>query len=72
MYFGLIYEDMKIIRNVAGCLKPCNYLEYKFHGEPMPSTFDSSGDSIIYRVVFLTGPPYFQYQNEKQVAANQD
>ena len=27
---------------------------------------------IIYRVVFLTGPPDLQYQNEKQVAANQD
>ena len=27
---------------------------------------------MIYRVVFLTGPPDFQYQNEKQVAANQD
>ena len=26
----------------------------------------------IYRVVFLTGPPDFQYQNEKQVAATQD
>ena len=26
----------------------------------------------IYRVVFLTGPPDFQYQNEKQVAVNQD
>ena len=26
----------------------------------------------MYRVVFLTGPPDFQYQNEKQVAANQD
>ena len=26
----------------------------------------------IYRVFFLTGPPDFQYQNEKQVAANQD
>ena len=25
-----------------------------------------------YRVFFLTGPPDFQYQNEKQVAANQD
>ena len=25
----------------------------------------------MYRVVFLTGPPDFQYQNEKQVAANQ-
>ena len=24
------------------------------------------------RVVFLTGPPDFQYQNEKQVAANRD
>ena len=28
--------------------------------------------SHLYRVVFLTGPPDFQYQNEKQVAANQD
>ena len=26
----------------------------------------------LYMVVFLTGPPDFQYQNEKQVAANQD
>ena len=26
----------------------------------------------LYRVFFLTGPPDFQYQNEKQVAANQD
>ena len=26
----------------------------------------------IYRVVFLTVPPYFQYQNEKQVADNKD
>ena len=26
----------------------------------------------IYRVFFFTGPPYFQYQNEKRVAANQD
>ena len=25
-----------------------------------------------YRVVFLTVPPDIQYQNEKQVAANQD
>ena len=25
-----------------------------------------------YRVFFLTGPPDLQYQNEKQVAANQD
>ena len=27
---------------------------------------------VIYRVLFLTVPPDFQYQNEKQVAANQD
>ena len=25
-----------------------------------------------YRVLFLTAPPDFQYQNEKQVTANQD
>ena len=28
-------------------------------------------DTDWYRVVFLTGPPDFQYQNEKQVAVNQ-
>ena len=34
--------------------------------------FLSCGNSLTYRVVFLTGPPDLQYQNEKQVAANQD
>ena len=34
--------------------------------------FWSALSNAIYRVVFLTGPPDFQYQNEKQVAANQD
>ena len=29
------------------------------------------GKSWMYRVFFLTVPPNFQYQNEKQVAANQ-
>ena len=28
--------------------------------------------ATMYRVGFLTGSPDFQYQNEKQVAANQD
>ena len=28
--------------------------------------------NYIYRGVFWTGPPDLQYQNEKQVAANQD
>ena len=28
--------------------------------------------AATYRVFFLTGPPNFQYQNEKEVAANQD
>ena len=27
--------------------------------------------NFSYRVVFLTGPPNFQYQNEKRLAANQ-
>ena len=33
---------------------------------------ETQGTLTFYRVVFLTGPPDFQYQNEKQVAANQD
>ena len=27
---------------------------------------------VIYRVVFLTGPPDFQYQNEKTCSANEE
>ena len=27
---------------------------------------------ILYRVVFLTGPPDFQYQNEKTCSANEE
>ena len=29
-----------------------------------------SAHLLIYRVVFLTGPPNFQYQNEKTCSAN--
>ena len=28
--------------------------------------------NAIYRVVFLTGPPDFQYQNEKTCSANEE
>ena len=34
--------------------------------------FSQMTPKVCYRVVFLTGPLNFQYQNEKQVAANQD
>ena len=27
---------------------------------------------VMYRVVFLTGPPDFQYQNEKTCSANEE
>ena len=35
-------------------------------------TKNDDNDYDNYRVLFLSVPPDFQYQNEKQVAANQD
>ena len=45
-----------------------NFILLKNHLESLP---DYQNAFCTYRVVFLTGPPDFQYQNEKQFAANQ-
>ena len=41
-------------------------------GNNQQATQQQESFTFLYRVVFLTGPPDFQYQKEKQVAANQD
>ena len=51
------------IINLLGCAEK--------NDDKTKHTYNKRG-LYLYRVVFLTGPPDFQYQNEKQVAANQD
>ena len=41
-----------MIERITGCGKPCNYLEYKFHGGKHPSSFP--GDHCIFSFYALT------------------
>ena len=41
------YEELEVIQTMTGCKKPCNYLEYKFHGGSLPSAFNSSGYPFV-------------------------
>ena len=52
IYFELKYEELEVIQTKTGCGKPCNYLEYKFQGGPVPSSFKLS-DSSDYFVFSL-------------------
>ena len=54
MYFKMRYEELGMIESMTGCRKPCNYLEYKFHGEKIPTSFKSSGDHYIFSVLAQT------------------
>ena len=47
------YEELEVIETMTGCGKPCNYLEYKFFKERIPSSF-SSGDYFVISVVAQT------------------
>ena len=38
---------------MTGCGKPCNYLEYKFHGAGIPSSFNS-GDHFVFSLLAQT------------------
>ena len=58
IYYELKYEELEFIRRVTGCGKPCNYLEYKFHGEAIPSSFKLS-DSSNYFVFSLLAQTRF-------------
>ena len=50
---------------------------HHFQGHPrnvkviIPKTSFICNTKRLHKVVFFTDPPYFQYQNEKRVAANQ-
>ena len=46
------YEELDMIERITGCGKPCNYLEYKFHGGKHPTSFP--GDHIIFSFYALT------------------
>ena len=48
IYYELKYEELEFIRRVTGCGKPCNYLEYKFHGDAIPSSFKLSESSNYF------------------------
>ena len=52
LYFKMRYEELDVIERITGCGKPCNYLEYKFHGGKHPSSFP--GDHIFFSFYALT------------------
>ena len=47
---------------MTGCGKPCNYLEYKFHGGGISSSFDS-GDHFVFSL--LTETRYTSAEREE-------
>ena len=50
------HEELEVIQSMTGCKKPCNYLEYKFHGGSLPSSFNSGFPfvSLVSRTRFTT------------------
>ena len=48
------YEELNVIRGMTGCGKPCNYVEYKFHGGGIPSSFNSSGNHFVFSLLAQT------------------
>ena len=47
-------EELDVIERLTGCGKPCHYLEYKFHGDKIPSSFRSSHDHYIFSLFAIT------------------
>ena len=63
----------RLVSSDGGLSTSKEFLCYHHHSSNFHlKSFVSLPTKYIYRVFFLTGPPDFQYQNEKQVAANQD
>ena len=54
MYFKMRFEELSVIKKMTGCGKPCNYLEYKFNGEKIPTSLKSSGDHYIFSLLAQT------------------
>ena len=48
------YAELEVIQRMTGCGKPCNYLEYKFHGAGIPSSFNSSKDHFVFSLLAQT------------------
>ena len=48
------YEELEVIELMTGCRKPCNYLEYKFQSNPIPSSFNSSSDDFVFSLLAQT------------------
>ena len=48
------YEELEVIQRKTGCGKPCNYLEYKFHGGSIPSSFNASGNHFVFSLLAQT------------------
>ena len=63
-YLGPVYEH-RLMMEHTGANRGYGYVRFT-------NTEVRESECYSYRVLFLTVPPNFQYQNEKQVAANQD
>ena len=48
------YEELEVIRRETGCGQPCNYVEYKFHGGGIPSSFNTSGNEFVFSLLAQT------------------
>ena len=47
-------EELDVIERLTGCGKPCHYLEYKFHGDKIPSSFRPSDDHYVFSLFAIT------------------
>ena len=65
IYYEVKYEELEFIRRVTGCGKPCNYLEYKFHGEAIPSSFKLSGSSNYFVFSLLAQTRFTSVEKEE-------
>ena len=50
-YQTLIPKDARAISTVTGCIKPCKYLEYNFHGAGLPTSFKPPGDHFVFSLL---------------------
>ena len=51
MYFEMSFEELEEIKKMTGCIKPCNYLEYNFHGAGLPTSFKPPGDHFVFSLL---------------------
>ena len=51
MYFEMSFEELEVIKKMTGCIKPCNYLEYNFHGAGLPTSFKPPGDHFVFSLL---------------------